>query len=176
MRPSSTARRYAEAAFDVAQQDGDLEGWLDDLRNAEQVAEDPTAVRYFRDPNVPADVKLQTVERLFNGVRPHVMNLLRVLVTRQRTHLLPNIVREFEAMELQARGIAEADVTVARAVTAAEQDAITRRLSEMTGKQVHLQVHVDPSILGGIVVRIGDQLIDSSVAGRLQRLRQQLAV
>ena len=176
MRPSSTARRYAEAAFDVAQQDGDLEGWLADLRSAEQVAGDQMAARYFRDPNVPRETKVESVSRLFNDVRPHVMNLLRVLVARQRMHLLPNIVREFEAMELQARGIAEADVTVARPVTAAEQDTISRRLSEMTGKQVHVQVHVDPNILGGIVVRIGDQLIDSSVAGRLQRLRQQLAV
>jgi F-type H+-transporting ATPase subunit delta len=104
------------------------------------------------------------------------MNLLRILVSRQRMHLLPNIVREFEALELEARGIAEADVTVARSVGEAEQEVIARRLSEITGKQVHVQVHVDPGILGGIVVRIGDQLIDSSVAGRLQRLRQRLAV
>ena len=176
MRPSTTARRYAEAAFDVAQQDGDVDGWLADLQKAREVLRDPAAAPYFRDPNVPRDAKVDSVESLFGNLHPHVLNLLRVLVTRQRVHLVPGIVQEFEALEREARGIAQADVTVARPITDAEQSAIGQRLSEVTGKQVHVQTHVDPAILGGIVVRIGDRLIDSSVAGRLERLRQELAV
>ena len=70
----------------------------------------------------------------------------------------------------------EAEVTVARPVTQEEQQDILRRLRTLTGKEVQIQVAVDPNILGGVVVRIGDHVIDASVSGRLDRLRQELAV
>ncbi len=176
MRPSSTARRYAEAAFEIAQEEGATEAWLNDLRTAERLAGDPQLSRYFRDPNIPRETKLQTADQVFAGLRPHVLNLLRLLVTRFRLHLLPNLVHEFETLQRDALGIVDADVTVARSISDAERDAIARRLAEVTGKQVHMATQVDPAILGGIVVRMGDRLIDASVAGRLQRLRQELAV
>lgn len=176
MRPSSTARRYAEAAFDVARQDGDVEGWLSDLRRADQVLRNEGLAPYFKDPNRAMDEKLQFIERLFGALRPHVLNLLRILITRHRLHLLPSVVAEFEHLERQARGIADADVTVARQVGHAEKAKIERQLGQLFGKQVQAHLQIDPQILGGIVVRIEDRLIDASVAGRLQRLRQHLAV
>jgi F-type H+-transporting ATPase subunit delta len=91
-------------------------------------------------------------------------------------HLLPPILVEFEHLVREARGVLEADVTVARPLTEAERQEILQRLRTLTGKEVQIQVGVDPAILGGVVVRIGDQVIDASVAGRLDRLRQDLAV
>lgn len=75
-----------------------------------------------------------------------------------------------------ARGVVEAEVKVARPVTQPEEQEITQRLRTLTGKEVQIHLAVDPSILGGVVVRIGDQVVDASVAGRLDRLRQELAV
>lgn len=176
MRPSSTARRYAEAAFDVAQQDGDPEKWTEDLRQVESLLQRPLVRQYFDDPNVAREEKVETLPRIFGGVRPHVLNLLRVLTIKHRMHLVPAIASEFERLLREARGVREATVTVARPVTPDEREDIARRLGSILGKQVEIQTEVDPSIIGGIVIRVGDQLIDASVAGRLDRLRQELAV
>jgi F-type H+-transporting ATPase subunit delta len=104
-----------------------------------------------------------------------VLNLLRVLASRQRLHLLPAIRREFERLIRDSRGVTEALVVVARAVDGAESKSIEDRLVHLTGKRVEVRVMVDQSILGGIIVRVGDKLVDASVSGALQRLKQELA-
>jgi F-type H+-transporting ATPase subunit delta len=176
MRPSTTARRYAEAAFDVARHDNDVQGWLRDLQTAAETVEQPDIAGFFRDPKVSREEKVETVGRTFQSMRPHVVNLVRILAARDRIHLLPSILQEFVALDREARGILEARVTVARPIDDREQEEVRRRLEQLTGKTVEIHTDVDSSILGGIVVRMGDRLIDASVAGRLQRLRQEMAV
>lgn len=176
MRPSTTARRYAEAAFDVARASGQTDAWLSDLQRAEDTYNRDIVRNYFLDPNVAREEKVATVPRLFSGLSEQVLNLLRVLTSKQRMQLLPAIAAEFEHLVREARGVLEAEVTVARVVTESEQQDILHRLRSLTGKDVQIHVAVDPSILGGVVVRIGDQVIDASISGRLERLRQELAV
>jgi F-type H+-transporting ATPase subunit delta len=125
---------------------------------------------------VAREEKVETLPRLFPGLSEQVLNLLRVLASKQRMQLLPSIVSEFEHLVREARGVLEAEVTVARPVTDIDQQGILQRLRGLTGKDVQIHVSVDPAILGGVVVRIGDQVIDASVSGRLDRLRQELAV
>jgi F-type H+-transporting ATPase subunit delta len=176
MRPSTTARRYADATFAVARRDNDVQGWLRDLQMAVDTVTQPDIANFFRDPKVSREEKIETVGRTFQSMRPHVVNLLRILAARDRVHLLPTILQELSTLDREARGILEARVTVARSIDQREQDEVRRRLEQLTGKTVEVRTDVDPSILGGIVVRMGDRLIDASVAGRLQRLRQELAV
>jgi F-type H+-transporting ATPase subunit delta len=176
VRPSTTARRYAEAAFDVARSTGQTDQWLSDLQRAQQTYGRDIVHGYFADPNVAREEKVETLPRIFPGISEQVLNLLRVLTTKQRMQLLPSIVTEFEHQVRAARGVLEADVTVARPVTQEEQQDILGRLRALTGKEVQIHVAVDPNILGGVVVRIGDHVIDASVSGRLDRLRQELAV
>lgn len=177
MRPSTTARRYAEAAFDVARDDNDVEGWLADLRAAAEALGEPSAASYFKDPKASSEDKIATLRQLLPNVRPHVLNLLLTLVSRHRIGLLPGIVTEFETLEHAARGIVEAYVTVARAISEKDARELGARLGQVEGgRQVNLHTHIDPAILGGIVVRIGDRLFDWSVRGRLERLRQEIAV
>jgi F-type H+-transporting ATPase subunit delta len=176
MRPSSTARRYAEAAFDVARRDGEVDGFLRDMRRAAQTLQDDQLAQFFKDPSIATDEKLRALESLFGEMRPHVLNLLRVLLTRYRLHLVPAILAELESLQREAQGIAEAEVTVARPIDDRERNSIATQLGQVTGKRVQVHTRVDPSILGGIVVRLGDRLIDASVAGRLQRLRQEMEV
>jgi F-type H+-transporting ATPase subunit delta len=173
--PSSTARRYAEAAFDVAHENGDAAEWLRELDEAAKALGVPSVRNFFKDPNVAREEKLAAVDRAFAGVRPRVRNLLRMLAARDRLHLVPAIILEMTHLDREARGVLEASVTVARPVTDDERDDIARRIGSATGKKVELSTHVDPLILGGVVIQIGDRLIDASVSGRLERLRQQLA-
>jgi F-type H+-transporting ATPase subunit delta len=176
MRPSTTARRYAEAAFDVAQADGKSADWLRQLNSVRELLQRPTIKEYFDDPNISREEKLETVPRIFPGADPHVLNLLRILTSKHRMHLVPQIVVEFERLLRESRGVAEATVTVARSIGNDEEQQIAQQLGRALGKRVEIRTEVDPNIIGGIVIRIGDQLIDASVAGRLERLRQQLAV
>lgn len=175
MRPSTTARRYAEAAFSVAQQDNATELWLRDLQAVGEAMRDPGAANYFKDPKTTREEKLTTINQIFGSSHPHVKNLVRLLAAQQRMFLTPAIAREFLHLYRESRGVTEASVTVARPVSDDERNEITRRLEAATGKTVEVRIAVDASILGGIVVRIGDRLIDASVAGRLQRLRHQMA-
>ena len=177
MRPSTSARRYAEAAFEVAQNDGDIEGWLSDLRTVTEAVTEPSANAFFKDPNVSRAEKIQTLRQLIPSARPHAVNLAMLLVTRHRLGLMPGILQEFERLEHEAQGVTEADITVARPMSDDETREIGEQLGRATGgRRVNLRVHVDRSVLGGIVIRIGDQLFDASVRGRLERLRQEIAV
>jgi F-type H+-transporting ATPase subunit delta len=177
MRPSTSARRYADAAFDVARNDGDIEGWLNDLRVATEAVTEPSAEAFFKDPNVSTPEKIQTIRKLVPSVRPHVLNFSMLLATRHRLGLMPGILQEFERMEHEARGVTEADITVARPMSDDEARHIGEQLGRARGgRHVNLRIHVDRSVLGGIIIRIGDQLFDASVRGRLERLRQEIAM
>lgn len=154
---------------------GAVADWVRELESASDALTGPSASIFFKDPKVTRAEKLATLKRLLPGSRTDVMNLLKMLAVRDRLNLLPALYSDFQNLDRQARGVVEAEVTVARPFGEAEREDITRRLSQATGKQVDVQMKVDPRILGGIVVRIGDELIDASVAGRLARLRHQMA-
>jgi F-type H+-transporting ATPase subunit delta len=168
--------RYAEAAFEVAREERAVERWLRDLETAQRALMRPETIRVFREPQIERSKKLEILQQLLPSVQPSVLNLLKLLTLRDRVALLPQVGAEFVRLDREARDVVEAEVTVAREYDETERSEIRLRLAAATGGQVELQFHVDPRILGGIVVRIGDRLIDGSVSGRLQRLRHEMAV
>lgn len=176
MRPSTTALRYAEAAFAVAGEAGSVQQWNRDLELAARVLSAPQTLEVFRKPEIPRSDKLAILPQILPTIRPEVLNLLQLLTIRDRVALLPQVRAEFVRLDREARGVVEAEVTVAREYDSGERGEIQQRLAAATGKQVELRLRVEPRILGGIVVRIGDRLIDGSVSGRLQRLRHEMAV
>ena len=110
-----------------------------------------------------------------SAVSPPVLNLVQLLLTRGRIDLLPGVAREFARLDDLRLGVVHAAATSAAALSANDRRALTARLEQLTGGRVELVTSVDPSLLGGVVVRLGDRLIDGSVRGRLERLRGQLA-
>src|SRR5690606_26845445 len=104
-----------------------------------------------------------------------VRNLVRLLIHRQRFDQIPNILEALEEMVLNARGIAIADVTTAVPLTDQERQAVSARLANIVGSQIEMREHVDQAIIGGIVARVGDQLIDGSVRTQLRDLRAALS-
>jgi len=104
-----------------------------------------------------------------------VLNLLFLLAERQRLSLLPRIVESYQEMYNKAKGIVVAEVTTAVPLDAARKQQVANRLSELTGKTIELRTKEDPRILGGMITRIGDQLIDGSVSARLSELADRLA-
>lgn len=174
-RPTAAGRRYAEAAFELATRDGALDGWAEGLALAARFATDDGVVRVVDNPSIPHADRLAAVARLLEGrVTPGVLNLARLLARRGRFETLPAIAAEYTRLLNRQRGIVEAVVTSAQPLTTEETAAIRARVEAMTGTSVELRSAVDPALIGGLTVRVGDQLHDASVRGRLERLRNQL--
>ena len=168
------AKRYAEAALLLARESGNEEAWSAGLQTMSALFGDPQARAVLENARVPLADKLKLVEAALAGVDPLVLNLARLLLRRRRTTLGPQIAEAFQELLDEERGISHAVVTTAVPLSEEDVKAVTRRLSELTGRQVIVETRVDEGLLGGLVARIGDRLIDGSTRSRLAALKRQL--
>jgi F-type H+-transporting ATPase subunit delta len=172
----SAPRRYAEAAFQIATRDDSIEAWRRDLEiAASEAAEGSELLAVLANPALPLDQRTVVVERVFGGMAQSVRNLVTLLVRRGRIEQLSRVASEFRRLDDMRLGIVHASATSAAPLTDTEVQALTVRLEEMTGGRIALQTDIDEHLLGGLIVKVGDRLIDGSVRGRLERLRNQLA-
>ncbi len=217
VRSASSARRYADAAFEVALRDGTVEAWRRELASAAATLSEPGLARALANPAVPLELRAelagdavgprdgggliddigQLLDRLGRSLkrdalpltsrldlavavigpqvsRP-VLNLIVLLLRRGRIELLPRVAQEFARLDDLDKHVIHATATSAAPMDPDEVRALTARLEQLSGGRVELTTDVDPGILGGVVVRLGDRLIDGSVRGRLERLRIRLA-
>ena len=174
-RRETAARRYAEAAFEVAIRDDTVEAWRVELDAAAAIAADATVGRMLANPAVPLEARTEMADATLGKVvgRP-VLNLIGLMLRRGRIDQLPRLAAEFRRLDNARQGITITTATSASPLTPDEIRALTERMEQYTGGRVELDLQVDPSLLGGLVVRVGDRLIDGSVRGRLERLRNQL--
>ncbi len=173
MAYTGAARRYAQAAFTLALEGGDLSRWRQDLADIAQVLVESPAARVLADERVPLAERLRVVERSLD-VQPLALNLARVLVSRGRSTIAGEVAEAFDALADEHEGIARATVTTAVELAPEDLARIERALGQSTGKRVRAQANTDPALIGGLVVRVGDRLLDGSVRTRLRRLRRQL--
>ena len=172
---SSAAKRYAQAVFELAKERGTLDAWQADLETLTTVVNDRLAAGFFADPGVPETRKVAVLDKVLATGQPEARNLARLLLERGRLPDVPRIAVLYEEALRAERGIVIAEVTTADPLSAAAEAMVRDRLQRMTGKQVQLQVQVDPSIIGGLVARVGDLVIDGSVISHLRKLRARLA-
>jgi F-type H+-transporting ATPase subunit delta len=149
--------------------------WQSDLTDLATLTGDARVSTYLSNPSITADTKLATLEAsLPSTVQPELRNLAKLLVVRDRTNLIPQIREIFEDQVRAERGITVAQVTTSEPLTADEEALVREKLAAMTGNTIEITATVDPDIIGGIVVRIGDQVIDGSVRNKLERMRTRL--
>ena len=174
-RRETAARRYAEAAFEVALRDGTVDTWRTDLRTAAGALTDERLARILANPAIALESRAELVDTVVgDSISRPVRNLIQLQLRRGRIDQLPRVAAEFHRLDNRRQGITEASATSAADLSPDEVRALTTRLEQLTGGRVELDVAVDPSLLGGLVVRVGDRMIDGSVRGRLERLRNQL--
>ncbi len=155
--------------------DGTLERWRSELELAAGLAGDRRAVAILSNPAIAIDRRAGVLRDLLSvRVTQPVLNLVQLMLRRGRIEELPRVASEFRRLDDERQGIVHATVTSAAELTQDEIRELTARLERSTGGRIALDVAVDPSLLGGLVVRVGDRMIDGSVLGRLQRLRNQL--
>jgi F-type H+-transporting ATPase subunit delta len=174
MADPQAGKRYAQAAFEIATRDGTIARWRSDLEDIAQVLSESAAAPVFADPKVPVERKLAIVDRVLD-IQPLARNLAKVLVQRNRAANARDVAQAFARMADDAEGIAHAQVTSAVDLTSDQLSVIEQKLSQSMGKRVRATATTDPSLLGGIVVRVGDRLVDGSVRSRLRELRRELS-
>lgn len=174
-RPSTAARRYAEAAFQVALETDQLDRWRDELELATELVGRPEVAPIVDNPAIPTEQRLGLVAELLGSrVQPVVVRLVSLVVERGRMHVLPQMSEEYRRLLNAHRGIAMATVTSAAPLSADETAAVRARVEAMAGATVELRSAVNPDLLGGLTIQVRDRLLDASVRGRLERLRDQL--
>lgn len=176
MREPTIAKNYAEALLALATKAGDIEGWgrtLDAIADA--IGRDVRLRRFLESPKVDATKKNEILARAFADKLPAVfVKYLQAVVRRRRQMVIPAIAIEYRLLVDQVVGRVHANVTIAREADDAERAMIAQRLSIVLGKDVVPHMTVDPDIIGGVVVKVGDRVMDGSVRRRLANLRQRM--
>lgn len=174
---SGVAKRYAQAVFSLAKEQGTLGQWQADLALLNDVASNAEAGAFLKNPTVDDRQKMALLETFLDkgDEQTQIKNLVKLLVEKQRLDIIPELYQIFEESMLAEQGIVYADVTTAEPLSEAGQTIVQEKLSELIGKQVRLRTKVDPSIIGGIIALVGDQLIDGSVINQLRQLRERLS-
>lgn len=175
MLKGAIARRYAGAMFELALKQNSLERTLEDVQGIASLFTRRTLAFLLREPGIAAKRKEQALrEALGTRVLPTSLHLALLIVQRGLVDLMPQIAAELQQLVFDYRNQATAEVTTATPLDAQQEALVKQALEERTGKTILLHTRVDPSILGGVIARVGDQVIDGSVQQRLQALRRQL--
>lgn len=175
MLKGAIGRRYAEAIFDIAKRQGTVDPTLDDVREIARLFSHRTLAYLLNEPKIPLRRKEDAIRQaIASRVLPTSLNLALLIVQRELVDVMPTLARELEQLVLNYKNEAVAQVTTAMPMDQRQQDAVRQALEHRTGKTILMQTKVSPDILGGVIARVGDQVIDGSVRYRLSALRQQL--
>lgn len=176
MREPTIARNYAETLLELAQRGGDLRGWGEMIDNIANAMESDRRLRVFLEsPRVSAQKKNEIFQKAYAGSLPRTfVRFLQALVTHRRQMLIPVISHEYHDLVDQVEGRVHASVSVARPADDHDRELVRSQLSRALGKDVVPHFHVNPSILGGVIVRVGDTVLDGSVRRRMATLRARM--
>jgi F-type H+-transporting ATPase subunit delta len=175
VRASILARRYAEAYFALARDAGDVAGWRAQLAALAGVLADPKVSEALANPKTSLTERVRMGLQLLDGVSTPARNLARLLIERRRVGLAGEILAHYDDLADRASGVVRAEVTTAVPTDAALEEQIRTALSAKLGSDVQTVVRSDPAILGGLVIRVGDRVIDDSLRTHLQQLQAALA-
>ncbi|MGB4812931.1 MAG: F0F1 ATP synthase subunit delta [Methylophilaceae bacterium] len=168
---STIARPYAVAAYKLGKEQKALGKWSEMLGLATAVANDAQMQAYINDPKIlSADLQSSFLKVCGDKLNENAQNLIKVLVEYRRLAILPAITNAFEELKAQDEGTLDAQIIAAAKPSDAEVKGLIKRLEVKFGKKVEASVTVDPEIIGGIKIIVGDTVIDASVKGQLQSL------
>ena len=174
----SASLQYANALADVALAQGAADAALKQLSDFAAAFEVSSELRNFlTSPGVPRESKHGVIEKIAAriGAGKIIRNFLFVIADHQRTHILPEILITFEDVIRQRQGTAEAEISSATELSAAQKKKFSQTLERLTGKKIQAKYSLDPSLLGGAVVRVGDTIYDGSVRNSLNEMCARLA-
>lgn len=173
--PTTIARPYAEAVYQMAKGENAFAAWTEMLRYAAAAASDPQLADWIGNPKLTR----QQLEELFLSICDGQLtdqgkNLIRLLIANGRLTLLPHIQAAYERLRAEQEGVKQARIASAVPLEAAQLDDLVRRLSARFNCRIEPEVAVDPDLIGGVKVEVGDEVFDASVRGRLRAMASTL--
>ena len=176
MNESTIGRNYAEALLSLAKKSGDVEQWgelLDAIASA--MSEDQTLRTFLESPKLAAAHKIEILDKALGRRVPKLfLRYIETVIQKRRQMLIPAIAIEYQTLIDESENRLHANVTVAREPVESEKEGLARQLSRLFGKQVVPHITHNPAILGGVIVRVGDTVMDGSVRKRLSVLKQRM--
>jgi F-type H+-transporting ATPase subunit delta len=170
------AQVYARSLFDVAREHGRLEQLREQLAQfAQALADNPDLRVFFFSPYFSTQEQQDALGGLLADADPEFVNFLELLIENHRMPVIFRIRRAFEQLWEQENQLLPVEITSAIELDAATTGSVVQRIGQSTGRKVMLSTRVDPSIIGGIVVRVGNSILDASIRNRLEQLRKQVA-
>ncbi|RWZ58985.1 F0F1 ATP synthase subunit delta [Halobacillus fulvus] len=176
MSETIVAKRYAEALFQLGQEKSKLEQFEAELITLREVyVSNPKLVHILQHPRVTQDQKRSLIGDSFKAFSPEVLNTLKLLIDRHREGIIVEMIVHFLEKMNDAKGVADADVYSVRPLSETEIEKISETFAPKVGKRsLNLTNIVDPSVLGGIRLRVGNRIFDGSVSGKLRRMERKL--
>jgi F-type H+-transporting ATPase subunit delta len=175
MLSKQLALKYAQAIFELATDKNAIEVVGLELATVERLIssqQDMTIFMYH--PRVPAAAKKEVLSKVLEGINQYVRNFLFLLIDRHRESAFPDIVKEYSQLYNKACNIVEAEVITAMPLTATEQELLKNKLNIATGKKVLIKSVIDAQVIGGVIIKMGDKLIDGSVKRQLNTFKDAL--
>ena len=173
-RPAS-AIRYAQAVFQIAIAKDALDQWMDDLSLMARALESPEFAEFLDAPQVPLGEKVEVIKNTVGGsVDPLAVNLISLLASRSNARIVPGVTEQYQRLLDGHRGIEHAEVVTAVPMDDARRQRVSELLQDIVGKEVRMTSRVEPEILGGMIARVGDRVIDGSTRTKLQAMRREL--
>ena len=169
-----SGKRYAQALFDLAVEQDQADQWAESLEAAAQALQDEQFRALLMSAQMPVAERVKAVNQVLEGQPEMVRNLVALLVSRGLVELIPQVRTGYQALLDEYRGRQQVEVTSAIRLTIRDQQQITRFVTGLINREVVLSAKVDASILGGVIIQIGDQLLDGSTRARLEGLRKQI--
>jgi F-type H+-transporting ATPase subunit delta len=172
---TAAAKRYARAVFALAEEERAIDEWVRRLTAVRQLMSDPEVASVLTNPTIATEQRMALISDAPHLLDPEATNLAKLLIESSRVRDIGAIEEEFQRLADDAAGRVRATVTTAVELTPKDRDRVEDELSKRLGKEIRMQVVVDPRILGGLKLQYGDRLVDASVSTRLQQLRRRLA-
>ena len=170
-----SARRYAQAVFQIALEQGELERWLDDLTLLARALEDREFSAFLDAPQVPTTRKVDVLrDTLGDSVDPLALNLLSLVASRSTANGIPSILDQYQRLLDEHRGIERVEVVSAVVLDDEQRQKVTEFLRKLADKEIRMVSRVEPSILGGLIARVGDRVVDGSARTKVNLMRREL--
>lgn len=178
MSDNKVALRYAKSLFDVAEADNGIEQIQQNMLDFEETcSSNEELVQALKSPIVSVQQKQGLLSKVFASYQKEVISFFELVASKNRAGYLPQIAAQFKALYNQSKQIIEVDVQSAQALTETEKKDVISFLEKETGaKEIKLTEQINPELLGGLVIKYGDSLIDSSVLSQIKNLKKELQI
>lgn len=169
-----SGKRYAQAAFELALERNEIDGWQGSLKKMADLAADEKLMALLENPVYSFAAKKNFLQEHLGEINPLALNLALLMVSRGKLRIAGNVSLQYDILVDAYRGIEHAELVTAVPLESEEEEIISRRIGEITGRKVVIDAQVNIAIIGGFRAKIGDMLIDGSVRHRLEDLKKSL--